>query len=93
MAKVIFYKIVSSERNIGTEDEPNIEQIILGKKIICPTQAIYDANYPIVEKEAVPGTIEVSGEFDEEDTTPTQLDRVEAQVTYTAMMTDTLLEV
>ena len=25
--------------------------------------------------------------------TPTQLDRVEAQVTYTAMMTDTLLEV
>lgn len=29
----------------------------------------------------------------EEDTTPTQLDRVEAQVTYTAMMTDTLLEV
>lgn len=25
--------------------------------------------------------------------TPTQLDRIEAQVTYTAMMTDTLLEV
>lgn len=31
------------------------------------------------------------GEPDPEDT-PTQLDRVEAQVTYTAMMTDTLLE-
>ena len=29
----------------------------------------------------------------EEDTAPTQLDRVEAQVVYTAMMTDTLLEV
>ena len=27
------------------------------------------------------------------DETPTQLDRIEAQVTYTAMMTDTLLEV
>ena len=27
------------------------------------------------------------------DTTPTQLDRIEAQITYTAMMTDTLLEV
>lgn len=26
------------------------------------------------------------------DTVPTQLDRVEAQATYTAMMTDTLLE-
>lgn len=29
----------------------------------------------------------------EEDTEPAQLDRVEAQVTYTAMMTGTLLEV
>lgn len=29
----------------------------------------------------------------EEETEPTQLDRVEAQATYTAMMTDTLLEV
>jgi hypothetical protein len=29
----------------------------------------------------------------EEDASPTQLDRIEAQVAYTAMMTDTLLEV
>lgn len=29
----------------------------------------------------------------EENTAPTQLDRIEAQVAYTAMMTDTLLEV
>lgn len=29
----------------------------------------------------------------EESAVPTQLDRIEAQVTYTAMMTDTLLEV
>lgn len=29
----------------------------------------------------------------EENTAPTQLDRIEAQITYTAMMTDTLLEV
>lgn len=29
----------------------------------------------------------------EPDEQPTQLDRIEAQVTYTAMMTDTLLEV
>ena len=27
------------------------------------------------------------------DTTPSQLDRIEAQIAYTAMMTDTLLEV
>ena len=31
--------------------------------------------------------------FDDENTLPTQLDAIEAQVTYTAMMTDTLLEV
>ena len=42
----------------------------------------------------------VDGEFvysplpvEEVEETPTQLDRIEAQVTYTAMMTDTLLEV
>ena len=29
----------------------------------CTTQAVYDANYPIAEKEADPGTIDVSGEF------------------------------
>ena len=31
--------------------------------------------------------------IDEPEEPPTQLDRIEAQVTYTAMMTDTLLEV
>lgn len=42
----------------------------------------------------------VDGEFvhdpipeEKPDAAPTQLDRIEAQVTYTAMMTDTLLEV
>lgn len=34
----------------------------------------------------------VSG-HDESESEPTQLDQIEAQVTYTAMMTDTLLEV
>lgn len=66
MAKVIKYKFLSCEVNHGTEEEPVIEQIILDKSIKCPTQAAYDANYPIAEKEAVPGTIEVTGEFDPE---------------------------
>ena len=35
-------------------------------EIECATQAVYDANYPIAEKEADPGTIHVSGEFDPE---------------------------
>lgn len=64
MAKVITYKFLSGEVDRGTEENPEIEQIILEKGIICPTQAAYDANYPIAEKEAIPGTIKVSGEFD-----------------------------
>ena len=35
-------------------------------EVECATQAVYDANYPIAEKEADPGTIHVSGEFDPE---------------------------
>lgn len=35
-------------------------------EIECATQAVYDANYPIAEKEADVGTIDVSGEFDTE---------------------------
>lgn len=64
MAKVIKYKFLSCEVNHGTEEEPNIEQIILEKSMECPTQAVYDANLPIAEAEAIPGTIEVSGTFD-----------------------------
>lgn len=70
MAKIIKYKFLSCEVNHGTEENPNIEQIILDKEIICPTQAIFDASYPIAEKEAIPGTIEVTGEFDPEPIIP-----------------------
>ena len=62
--KIIKYKFLSAEINHGTEETPNIEQIILEKSMKCPTQAAYDANYPIAEKEAIHGTIEVSGAFE-----------------------------
>lgn len=88
--KFIKYKFLSAEINHGTEENPNIEQILLDKSICCRTQAEFDANYPIAEKEAI-GEIIVEGKFETEK--PTQLDAIEAQVTYTAMMTDTLLEV
>lgn len=66
MAKVIKYRFLSAEVNHGTEENPDIEQIILPAEIICDTETQYDANYPIAEREAIPGTIEVSGEFDPE---------------------------
>lgn len=70
MAKVIKYRFLSCEVNHGTEADPDIEQIILNAEIECKTQAIYDANYPIAEREAIPGSIEVSGEFDPEPEAP-----------------------
>lgn len=75
--KIIKYKFLSCEVNHGTEENPNIEQIILDKSIECPNQTAYDANYPIAEKEAIPGTIEVTGEFDPEpEAAPTLEERV-----------------
>ena len=46
-------------------------------------------NYRYVDGEFVYDPQLVESEVD----TPSQIDRIEAQVTYTAMMTDTLLEV
>lgn len=88
MAKIIKYKILSAEINHGTEENPNIEQIFLPKTI-----PYSEANEEIARREAHNGeyTIEDDG-TPEPEAAPTQLDRVEAQVTYTAMMTDTLLE-
>lgn len=65
MAKIIKYKFLSCEINHGTEESPNVEQVLLDKKIECPNQAAFDANYPIAEKEAA-GKIDVIGEFDPE---------------------------
>lgn len=70
MAKVIKYKFLSCEIDRGTEENPDMEQIILDKSIVCKTQAQYDANCAIAEKEAIPGSIEVTGEFDPEPETP-----------------------
>lgn len=80
--QVIKYNLLQGNDENGTE-------ILLGVSI-----GYSESNLAIAQREAHNGeyTIEDDGqpEVTEE---PTQLDRVEAQVTYTAMMTDTLLEV
>ena len=78
--KIIKYKI-----NIGTDKETLFE-----KELLCPFSDAFEKSLAIAESEAV-GEITVEGEF--EAGQPSQLDRIEAQATYTAMMTDTLLEV
>lgn len=83
--KIIKYKFLSAEIYRGTEEQPNIETVFLEK-----TMTWSEANEEIAKAEAYNGeyTIEDDGTVEP----PTQLDEIQAQVTYTAMMTDTLLQ-
>lgn len=88
----ICYKLVSIIRDdegqeIGCEE---------GSPVTIQTmEAKFDSNLALAKAEAWLGNVTVERVPKEErpSTEPTQLDRVEAQTTYTAMMTDTLLEV
>lgn len=84
--KEIKYKFLSCEVNHGTEENPVIEQIFLEKSM-----GWNEVNEETAKREAYNGEYEIYDDGQEE--TPCQLDVIEAQVTYTAMMTDTLLEV
>ena len=83
--KIIKYQLCT-EVNHGTKEHPNIEQVFSGVSL-----GWSEANEEIAKSEAYDGeyTIEDDGK---PEPAPTQLDRIESQVTYTAMMTDTLLE-
>ena len=69
----------------------NLKYRLHGNMVAMPWS---EANEAIAKAEADDGAydIEDDGEPEAEET-PTQLDVLEAQVIYTAMMTDTLLEV
>ena len=83
--KVLKYRLMT-EVNYGTEEQPDIHHIFSDV-----TMGWNEANEEIAKSEAHNGeyTIEDDGE---PEPAPTQLDRIEAQTTYTAMMTDTLME-
>ena len=84
--KIIKYNLCT-KINLGTEDSPMWEDSLSPVKMPWS-----EANEKIAKKEAYNGeyTIEDDGT---PEPAPSQLDVIEAQVTYTAMMTDTLLEV
>ena len=84
--KILRYNLCTKV-NHGTEEEPNIEEILSPV-----TMGWNEANEEIAKKEAYNGKYTIEDDGVEEVSTPTQLDIIEAQVTYTAMMTDTLLE-
>lgn len=88
MAKIIKYRFLSCEVNHGTEENPDIEQIFFKKSMKWS-----EVNEEIAKKEAWGGEYTIEDDGVVENAAPTQLDQIEAQVIYTAMMTDTLLEV
>lgn len=87
--KRIKYHILR-EINRGTEESPDIRQEIYDLEALSPDEN-FEADMAAIQARAY-GEVTVE-DIPDEPQKPTQLDRVEAQVTYTAMMTDTLLEV
>lgn len=79
------YQIIVSGKPVDENEHP-IKPVISEKTIPYSIE-----NEEIAKSEAYNGeyTIEDDGE---PEPAPTQLDRLDAQATYTAMMTDTLLE-
>ena len=88
--KIIKYKFLSCEVNHGTEEEPNIEQIFIEKSM-----GWNEANEKIAKRESYNGEYEIVDDGIELAEEPTQLDRIESQVAYLAMMTgnENILEV
>lgn len=81
--KIIKYKFLSAEINHGTEEEPKIEQILVD--VAMPWNEV---NEEIAKKEAYKGIYEIIDDgITSPEETPSQLDRVESQVAYLAMMT------
>ena len=89
--KIIKYQICTRV-NHGTEENPKWADILNNKEIRCTVDNL-ESNEALVQKEAYNGEYTIEDDGIEEVSTPTQLDIIEAQVAYTAMMTDTLLEV
>ena len=67
-------------------------QIEEAGELISAGLSYSEKNLEIAVKEAYNGEYTIEDDGIEEVIEPTQLDIIEAQVTYTAMMTDTLLE-
>ena len=89
--KVLKYQVLQSGINHGTEENPDIEVILLPMERFSD-EANFERSCAIAQAEAYNGEYTVE-DIEDPIVEPTQLDQIEAQVTYTAMMTDTLLEV
>jgi len=87
MAKILKYNLCTKV-NRGTNEEPQMEEIL------SPVELSWsESNEELAKREAYNGEYEIvdDGQPDPVET-PTWQDKIEAQVTYTAMMSGTLLE-
>lgn len=85
--KIIKYKILGYT-GVFNSETGKVEQKECFAEVVCPYS---DAAYQDALSKAYNG--EVTVEDDGQTETPSQLDTIEAQVTYTAMITDTLIMV
>lgn len=83
--KVIKFQTLN-RYNVGTEENPDWREG-LGECVM----GYNEANLKLAQQEAYNGAYTIE-ELDDSPR-PSRMDTVEAQLTYTAMMTDTLLEV
>lgn len=86
--KILKYNLCTRV-NYGTEETPVWEEIL------TPVEMDWnEVNEETAKREAYNGEYSIiDDDIEEPIPEPTQLDEIQAQVTYTAMMTDTLLEV
>lgn len=84
--KILKYNLCTRV-NHGTEEEPKIVEILSPV-----TMGWNEANEEIAKHEAYKGEYSIEDDGIEDIQEPTKEDKFEAQLTYTAMMTGTLLE-
>ena len=88
--KIIKYQIVQSTVNHGTEENPNLEVILLPKER-CSDEANLERNIAIVKKEAYRGEYTVEDDDQETPEAPATLEtRVTTLETDTADMAEAL---
>lgn len=87
--KILKYNLCT-RINHGTEETPQIEEVLFPV-----TMGWNEVNEEIAKREAHNGEYTIEDDGVEEIETPTQLDRVESQIAYLAMMTgnEEILEV
>ena len=89
MGKIISYQLPLRVANHDKGNASNGEQAFLNKKIYC-LEETFETHYAIAQREAY-GEITVE-DIEDPVTEPTADEKRDAQIFYTAMMTDTLLD-